>query len=204
MFSNLKHTLILVGVAILLAGGGFAAGRFATPPRTVVTEKTVVQIVEKQVVVTQTKTEVQIVKVKDVAKNVAVDTHIVKNKDGSETIDTHTRDLSQTKTTVDANTSKVTNTTATKDLSEKIDQSKVTVTTYAKPNWSLSLQPGFDIAGALGKGDPYSIFPGAVNGLSLKHVVLGVSVDHRLFGPLHTGIWANSAGAGGLILRLEF
>jgi hypothetical protein len=204
MLSNLKHVLILCLAAIVLAGGGFAVGRFATPAKTIVTEKTVVQIVEKQVVVTQTKTEVQVVRVVDTIKNVATDTHIVKNKDGSEIIDKHIKDESEIKANATTDINKVVNTTATKDLTEKVEQSKVTVTTNLKPNWSLSLQPGFDIAGALGHGDPYSIFPGSINGLPIKHLMLGVSVDHRLIGPVFTGIWVNSAGAGGLTLRLEF
>lgn len=203
MFSNLKHVSILVLVAVLLAGGGFVAGRFLTPAKTVTVEKLKIEYVEKQVVVEKVKTEVKIVRVTDTIKNVQVDRHIEKKPDGTVTIDEHTKDQSQEKTGTNINATQDANKATTIDKKETVEQSKVT-TTDARPNWSLSLQPGVDIAGLLGKSDPYSIFPGAINGLSLKHIVLGVSVDHRLIGPLHTGVWVNSAGAAGLILRLEF
>lgn len=203
MLFNLKHVSILVLVGAVLASGGFVAGRYLTPAKVVVTEKTVVQVVEKQVIVEQVKTVVQIVRVTDTIKNIATDTHFEKKPDGTVTIDTHTKDQSQEKTGTSTNASQDANKATTTEKKETVEQSKTTTTTV-QPQWSLSLQPGFDIAGALGHGDPYSIFPGAVNGLSLKHVVLGLSIDHRLIGPLHTGVWVNSAGAGGLLLRLEW
>lgn len=201
--SNLKHISFLVAIALLLAGGGYAAGRYFQPPKTVMVERTKIEYVEKQVVVEKVKTEVQIVRVTDTIKNIAVDTHEERKPDGTVTIDTHTKDTTQEKTNTGTNATTDSSKATTTDKTEKIDQSRVTTIT-PKPTWSLSLQPGFDIAGALHHGDPYSIFPGAVNGLSLKHVVLGVSVDHHLIGPLHTGVWVNSAGAGGVLLRIEW
>lgn len=203
MLNNLKHVSILVVLAILLTAGGFVTGRFLTPPKTVTVEKTKIEYVEKQVVVERVVTKIQIVKVTEKANNIATDKHIVKTKDGTVTIDEHVRDTSQEKTGTNINTTTDANKATTTDKKETVETSRVT-TTDGRPNWSLSLQPGFDIAGALGHGDPYSIFPGAINGVPLHHLMLGVAVDHRLIGPLFTGVWANSAGAGGLILRMEF
>lgn len=200
MFSNLKHVSILVLIVLAVAAGAFATGRYLTPPKTVVVEKLKIEYVEKQVVVEKVNTVVQIVRVTDTIKNVQTDKHIVKLPDGTITIDEHVKDKSEEKTGTTTNATQDANKTSTTEKKETVEQSKVTIIT-PKPTWSLSLLPGFDVAGALGHGDPYSLLPSS---LPIKHLMLGISVDRRLVGPLHTGVWANSAGAGGLVFRLEF
>jgi hypothetical protein len=58
------------------------------------------------------------------------------------------------------------------------------------------------MAALLHKSEPYSLLP--FNSDLVKYTVLGLNVEHRIFGPVMGGVWANSHGMGGLTLTLEF
>lgn len=205
MIQNLNHFVTYIILAVLLTAGGYAAGRWAQPAKVVVTEKLHVETVEKQVVVVQKETQVQVVRVTDTIRDQSTDTHTEKRPDGTVVTDTHVRTAAETKTDTDTNKDTKLATAKTLDLHQTTDQSKTTVTlTHDNPTWAFSLMPGFDVAGALGHGSPYSLFPNSLDGVPLQHFVLGVGVDRRLLGPLYTGVWANSAGMAGITLRLQF
>jgi hypothetical protein len=188
--------------ALVLVGGGFAAGRYVAPEKVVYTER--LKVVEKEVVVRVVDTD----KVLDAIKNVSQQKDVktkkvtVKQPDGTVTTTTETEDKTKTDTQEKTKETDKTKTTETV-VKEVIVEKEVTKTVErSRPSWSLSLQPGIDVAGALGHGSPYNLLPS--DNFLLKHAVLGISVEHRLLGPLSTGLWANTSGAGGVTLRLEF
>ncbi len=200
---DIKKLGLFALVAVGLVGGGYAAGRYASPEKVVYTEK--IKVVEKEVVVRVVETERVLDALKNVSqqKNVKTKKVTVKAPDGTTTTTTETEDKSKTDTqekTKEAEKAK----TAETVIKEVIVEKEVTKTVErSRPNWSLALQPGFDFAGALGNGSPYSLLPASENFL-LRHAILGVSVERRLLGPLSTGLWANTSGAGGITIRLEF
>jgi hypothetical protein len=199
-----KKYAIMVGVGLLLVVGGYATGRYAAPDRVVVTKELV------------TVHDTQIVKVVDqdaILKaisnlNVQKDVHKVvtkvKAKDGTETTTVTTDDKSKSETQAKVDTQVVTHAI---DTTHTTDTTKLTLTKTTereRPNWRLSLMPGLDLAEVLGhnQGTPYNLLPSS--NAMLKYVVVGVGLEHRVIGPVSGGVWANSRGAGGLILTLEW
>ncbi len=195
-----KVWIVLVVVGLGLLGGGYVAGRYASPERVVVTER--VREVEKQVVVKTVDTDRILNALKDI--KVQKDVHTVriieKAPDGTTktTVTSDDKSQSESKTQVQEKEHRVETKLVEKLVFKEREVSKTVE--RAKPNWSLALMPGFDLAGALGQGQSYSLLPT----LPVRHLMLGASIEHRLIGPLFSGIWANTAGAGGLTLRVEF
>lgn len=191
-----KGTIIIIIAAILLFTVGYGTGRHLQPAKVVVTEKVVTQTVEKQVVVTKTDTQIKLVYVKDTDKDVHTETTTTKQADG--VVVTKVVEDTHLKTEVKDNL--VNNTTSnivnTDDKSTKTEKDKTTTTTYGKPSWSVAVMPGYDFSGKSGS----YLLPT----LPVNHLMVGVAVDHRFVGPLSLGAWANTSGAGGLTVRLEF
>jgi len=199
---DFKKYGILAGIAVALVLGGFAAGRYAVPAKVVVTEK-VVTVHETQIV-----REVDTDKVLAAINNVSQqkDVHrtkvTVKGKDGTVTTTETTDDKSKTDTQTKTQEEDKSKTAETKTEIQVVEKEVTkTVVSKTRSDWSLSLQPGIDVAGALGHGSPYTILP--TDQFLLKHAIVGVSVEHRLFGPVSTGIWGNTSGAAGLTLRID-
>jgi len=92
--------------------------------------------------------------------------------------------------------------TETKKETEIQTREVTKIVERSRPNWRLQLISGIDMAAALGYAQPYTLLPSDSD--LLKYTVLGVGVEHRLLGPLSTGVWANSRGQGGISLSLEF
>lgn len=199
-----KKYAIFAGIGLALVVGGYAAGRYAAPDKVVVTEK-VVTVHDVQVVKT-VDTDAVIAAIKDVQAQQVTHkvTTKVKKPDGTVTQVTTTDTDTKTDTNVKVNTEvKTQEATKTNDHTE----TQVTLTKTVerdRPAWRLTLSPGLDIAEALGhnQGTPYSLIP--PNNAALKYLVLGVGLEHRLVGPISGGVWANSRGAGGLSLSLEW
>lgn len=199
---DIKKIGIYAALALALVTGGYAAGRYASPAKVVVTEK--VSVVHDVQVVKVVDQDAILSAIKDVSRQ--NDVHVVKitkkAPDGTVTT-TETRD-DKTKTETKADTkAEVKTQVSTKENSTTIETKEVTKTIIGqiRPSWSLALQPGIDFAGALGHGTPYSLLPSS--DLYFRHVVVGVGVDHRFIGPLYLGAWANTSGAGGLTIRLD-
>ncbi len=198
MFTQLHKVITAIIVGLVLVGGGFAAGRYAAPDKVVVTER-VVQV-EKQVVVVQTKTEIKVVRVKDVAKDVHTEVTTIKAPDGTVTVKAVSDDKTKTHSDTKSDTTEQTSKTVEKLVYK--DRETIKTVERNRPSWSLALQPGYDFAGALGHGAPVNLLPSSLT--PFKRVVLGASIEHRVVGPLSAGVWANSQGTGGLVIRLEF
>jgi hypothetical protein len=199
--SRTRNIVIGVVVAILLVLLGYAFGRYGVPAKVVVQEKLRVETVEKQVVVVQTKTEVQIVKVTDKTSALKTDIHVEKRPDGTVVIDTHKSANIEQKASTETEVKKDHTASATTDIHNVLDQTKITETdSNAGSKWSLTIMPGFDIPGALGH-ETYSLIPSSIG---VRHLVLGIAADRKLIGPLNTGVWANSSGAAGVSLRIQF
>jgi hypothetical protein len=198
----MKKYAILAGLALVLVGGGYAAGRYAAPEKVVVTEK--IKEVEKTVVVRVVETD----KVLEALKNVsqAKDVHktktTVKKADGTVTTTETTDDKTKTDTQDKTNEAEKTKTAETVTKEVVVEKEVTKTIERSRPSWRLSLQTGFDVAALTSASQPYSLLP-SDSGL-VKYMVLGIGVEHRLVGPLSTGVWANTHGMGGISFSLEF
>jgi hypothetical protein len=198
--TNLKKYGIYAVAALVLAGGGYATGRYAAPDKVVVTEKLVRVETEKTVSVVDTDKILNAIKTINEARNIHKVVQKVKTPDGTVTTTTTSDDKTVTTTKDETqNKEKTQSTTNTEKLTLQTKETTKTVERN-RPGWGLTLSPGYDFAGALGHNNAYSVLPSG----TLQHVVLGVSLERRLIGPLSTGLWANTAGMGGLTIRLEF
>jgi hypothetical protein len=204
--SGLKKYGILAGIALALVAGGYATGRYAQPAKVVVTEKTVV--VHDVQIVKEVDTDKVIAALQNIAIQQQKDVHKVKTtvkaKDGSVTTTVTTDDKSKTNTEEQTKVTETDKTKATEVVHDlKIQDHEITKTvTNARSDWRLSINTGFDMAALLHKSEPYSLLPFSSD--LVKYTVLGLNVEHRIFGPVLGGVWANSHGMGGLTLTLEF
>jgi hypothetical protein len=200
----LKKYSILVGIGLALVVGGYATGRYAAPDKVVVT-KEIVTVKDTQIVkVVDQDAILKAISNLNVQKDVHKVKTVVKAKDGTETTTVTTDDKSKSESQTKTDASVVTHAT---DTTQQHETSTITVTKLVerdRPNWRLSLMPGLDLAEVLGhnQGTPYNLLPSS--DAMLKYVVVGVGLEHKLIGPVSGGLWANSRGAGGLILTLEW
>jgi hypothetical protein len=192
---NWKKGLIYVVIGALLAGGGFATGRWASPPTTIVTEK--IKEVEKVVVVEHLVTEVKIVRVKDKAVAEKVHRVVVENtKPDGEKTKTVTEDIN-TDTVIHDNTN--TNTVEYRDrVVEKfvdriIEKEKRVLN---RPDWRVAAGVGVAIPTFLGKEQ--------VGVPGLQGAVIQLEVDRKILGPFFLGVWGNTQGTVGLNLSGVF
>lgn len=166
-----------IGFAMALC---FIVGRHYRPERVVTVEKVVtvdrVVTVEKVVQAASvqdkddTKVKVRYIKV------------LEKRPDGTVT-ETTRRDTDTEHTSDDLIAIRLESSKATERIVYK-DRESIKVVERDRPNWSVSLMPGYD--------------------MSLRKSLLGGSVERRIIGPVHAGAWGNTSGAAGLVVRLEF
>ena len=193
---------VLIGLA--LVAGGYATGRYAAPDKVVVTKELVT--VHDQVVVKVVDQDAILKAISNL--NVQKDVHKVKTivvaKDGTKTETVTTDDKSKTEEQTQVATQVVTHAVDTAHTTDTTHLTLTKTTERARPSWRLSLMPGLDLAEVLGhnQGTPFSLLPSS--DAMLKYVVVGVGLEHRLLGPVSGGVWANTRGAGGLILTLEW
>jgi hypothetical protein len=200
--------LAIAGVIVLiLLIGSFVGGRYSSPSHEVSKSVLVVDTDEKKKetlhIVWDVKETTKVVHDVDTRKNVATSWKTTELPNGTKITETNTRDLTTVDDKTDSSSDLESHQEAvaakTEEKHAHMEQSKTVEIDREKPQWSLSLQPGFDVAGALGHGAPISLLP-----LPVKHLMLGVAIDRRLFGPIFAGLWANSSGAGGVTIRAEF
>lgn len=202
--SRIKHIAVGALVALILVGGGFAAGRYAAPDRVVVTEKVRVVEVEKQVVVTQVKTEIERVYIKDEKKATHTEETDVKHPDGTV----------EHKKTTDENAETVVHQQEVKFVdrwNERIVEKKVEVfkdreklIERSRPAWEIGAMGGVDLPSVFGARESkgFSILPniGSTNIVP----VFGLDLQRRVVGPIKAGIWGLSSGAAGIKVSIEF
>jgi len=199
---TMKRYAILAGLALVLAGGSFAAGRYSAPDKVVTVEK--IKIETKEVIVKVVETDKVIEALKNVSqqKNVKTKKVTVKAPDGTTTTTTETEDKTKTDSQDKTKEVEVVKEVVTVEK-EVIVEKEVTKTVERdRPSWRLGLQTGFDVAAATGRTQPFTLLPSDSD--LLRYTVLGVSLEHRLLGPLSAGVWANTRGMGGLTFSLEF
>ena len=207
---DFKRIGICAAVALAIAVGSFAAGRYAAPEKVVFTEKIKVVEVEKTVTVSDTEKILNALKTvqQQVSqqKDVKTTKTVVKRPDGTVEVtvvkDDKSKTDSKTDTKVEVQEKDKKTEVIVREVEKVVEKEVTKIIERERPSWALTLQPGFDFAGALGRGAPYSLLPS--DNYLLRHVVVGMSVERRLIGPLSTGVWANTSGAGGISLRLEF
>jgi hypothetical protein len=185
-FIKSQGTGTLVVIGLLLAGGGYAAGRFSAPEKLLVTEKEVEKIVEK--VVYQDKIVEKIVYVQAKKEKTREETTVVKSPDGTETTKTTRETSTDTDTKVD--TDKTQETIVYRDRIVEKEVEKIKLVESKKPNWRVGAGAGVAIPYFLGQGSP------GVPGLS--GVVIDVGLDRRIVGPFFLRLHANTQGVLGL------
>lgn len=175
----------LVLVAILLAGGGYAFGRYGQPAKIIEKEK----IVEK--IVYQDKIVEKIVKVMVQDKNRHTETTTTKSPDGT----TVTKIITDTKTDTKTDTSD--NKTEEKVVYKDRIVEKEKIVEASKPGWRVGAGIGLSIPSTF-LGEPQIGVPG------LRGAVVEIGVDRRVIGPLWVGLHGNTQGTVTLGLSGEF
>lgn len=204
MFNLLKPPpfVVLTLMALALVGAGFAGGRYSVPEfqREEAREKLI--YVDRVVASVDTDKILNALKAISEVKDVHTKKKTIKLPDGTVTTETETIDKTKTDTKEQVQVKeRVVETRIEEKLVYK-DRETIKTIERSRSTWALELMPGFDFAGALGSGPPrYNLLPDST---FLKHAVLGMSIQRRIVGPLSAGLWANSAGMGGLVLRWEF
>lgn len=192
---NHRHWIYLVLAAILLAGGGFAVGRYLTPPATITTEK--VHEVTKDVVVTKTEIQIQKVYIHDSEKQEKIHRVVAETTatDGSKT-KTTTEDIG-VDTVVHDNTHDTEVKYVDRVVEKYVDRIVEKKTQVLKTNdWRIAAGAGIAIPYFLGQGSPG--IPG------LQGAVINVEADRRIIGPFWMGLQGNSQGVVGLNLSAVF
>jgi len=179
--------LILAGAVVLALCGSFAAGRYTRTVQTRDVVRTETQWKDREVV----KVVHDVQTVHDVAtqtRTVTV-TKWAKAPDGSPVVtqETHAEKDQQAETKRQDHT----NSAITK-ASETQFKSLESYETDRSPNWSVSVLAGVQDGGKR----LVDALPGPL--------VVGVSAEHRLIGPLSAGIWGTTSRAAGISVRLDF
>lgn len=175
--TSAKKYLIAIGVCLALLAGAFSAGRFSAPMK--VETKEVEKVVYKDRVVEKVVTVT--VQAKAETKVVYIDR--VVTKEGTVTEHIVEKTVDREKDTTKEATKEV----ATRD--DTVEHSTTTVTTL-RPDWRVAVLGGATF------GTPALKIAGPL--------VLGAEVDRRIIGGVSVGLWANTAGAGGVSLSMEF
>lgn len=190
----------LLGIVVL--AGVFALGVYSAPTKTI--EKVKVVEVQKETTVVQQKVDLEELKrvVADLQRrnNVVRERTVVVQPDGTRTetekeVD-KTETSSRTETTTNTSASSSTETKVWKETVRVEEKVKLVERLAAPDTWALGVQAGISLPALVG-----SDVPGFVPGLP-DAVVVGVSVDRRVVGPVWGGAWANSQAAAGVQLRL--
>jgi len=182
-----RTRLILAGALVMALCGSFAAGRYTRTVQTRDVVRTETQWKDREVV----KVVHDVQTVHDVAtqtRTVTV-TKWAKAPDGSPVVtqETHAERDQQ------AETKRQDHTQGTQERRSEAHQATVeTHTTESRPNWSVSVFAGVQDGGKR----LVAALPGPL--------VVGVSAEHRLIGPLSAGIWGTTGRAAGISVRLDF
>ena len=187
-----KHWAYIVLAVVLVGGGGYATGRYLTPPNTITTEK--IHETVKTVVVTQTQVQVQKVYIHDVQKDQKLHQTVVETTkpDGTKTKTTTIDNDTATKTHDDDKTQE-TKTVYVDRVVEKLVDKFVEKKVLTQPGWRVGAGVGISVP-VLIMGQSQVGIPG------LKGTVIQVEADRRVVGPFFIGLFGNSQGTVGLTL----
>jgi hypothetical protein len=192
----IKHRkeVLLAIVALALASGGFALGRFGTAEKVVyrdvekkvevekVVEKIVEKVVEKKVFVDNSKTRVRREEV------------VVKALDGTET--TKKTEVIDVATDIKDTAEKQEVKTVYVDREKKVEVEKKVFVEKMKPSpdWEVSLLAGVSVPS----------IPDIANFDIKSDFAFGAQIERRIVGPVSLGVWGLNTGVGGVSLSLEF
>lgn len=172
----MKRYALIGAIALVIAAGGYALGRFTAPER--------VRTVETVRTVEDTKTKAELAEVKWLLEN-------VKSKSRTERVSVVKPDgTRETRTVVDRSSERATdtgaNTASRYEASHTLAHETIAVREVerVRPQWRI---------GALGGVD-----------FRTRNLIYGAHIERRILGPLSLGAWGLSSGAGGLSLSLEF
>lgn len=190
ILSNRYVQIVLIG--LLLAGGGYAFGRYAQPAKVV--EKTRVETKTVTQTVYQDKIIDHIVYVKEKKEDKHTTTTTTKTPDGTVVTKTETEDKIDTSAKIDH--TKDENKVVTQIVYQDKIVEKLKLVESKKLDWRLAAGAGVSIPTFLGKQQI------GIPGLS--GAVIQVEVDRRIIGPVFLGLWGNSQGTTGLSLSAVF
>jgi hypothetical protein len=174
-----KRPILIGAAALALLLAAYSAGRYATPAKVVTKNR----FVEVEKVVERVRVETVIQTVEVVKKDVRTVTRWEKNPDGRVIVTKTEEDKTETKNEAD---------TATKAESVKVVErekivERLKIVESKRPDWLIGAQ--------IGVKDVFA---------PLNGTIYGATIDRRIIGSAYLGVWANTSGAVGVGLRLEF
>lgn len=176
----LKYVGILAALGVAFAFGRFGTAehiRTETVEKIVFKDRVVEKAVEKIVYVDRTKTKT--------SKTSAT----VRLPDG--TITETVKETTDTATAIDLDAHKTIYVDRVVEVAT--DRKDTAERDTPMPDWRVSILSGVNIPAI-----------NTATGPALNQLVIGGSVERRIVGPLHAGVWGVSTGAVGLLVGVEF
>jgi hypothetical protein len=172
--------LQMFAVACILAGTGYAFGRYSAPDRVVTKEHETVRTVTQ----VDTRAQEEVVALRSQLETLKRSTHRVETvkPDGTRTVTTDTNTERNRDTTSDKTTHAEQQTVAQTETTREV--TKTVEVTRERPQWRVGPLVGFD--------------------LRTRTPVYGGIVERRILGPVSLGAVGLSNGTLGLSLTLEF
>lgn len=192
-----RNKLAAGACVVTVAIGSYALGRYVVPEKVLIQERVKVVEVEKQVVVVQEKVVEKVVRDEAKKERVRREERTVKRPDGSEET-TKTEEIGIDTVVRDTKIEYV-DRVVEKEVVKYVDREveKRVEITRPLPDWRLSAMAGVNgtkLPGLLA-GDSFD---------AMTHLSFGASLERRIWGPVHAGVWGLSTGQGGLSLSLDF
>lgn len=185
MSTKYKVLLVVLGFAL-----SFAAGRYATPDKIKIKTVKEVETVVKTVTKVEVKWKTRVVEKE--ATNKKTTTTITEYPDGRKVTETVVVDLSVKETVSDKDASS--NKDSVVDSSTVSKEENTKTVTRNRPSWSVTAYGLMDVRDFRGSSGNFLGGP----------VVVGATLQRRILGPIHIGIFGASDMTFGLGVGLEF
>lgn len=192
MFTVAEKRGAVIALMASLLVVAFAWGRHSAPEHVVTQVKTQTVTVTKDIVKTQVVHDVHVVHDVQTKTNTVVQVKWVTAPDGTKTVTETATDQLLVNSTNNAKEQTTVAQQKTSEAQRTVATEKTIAVNRALPRWSLALMPGASL------GAPLVTIPGPV-----PHMVIGASLERRVFGPVFGGVWLSTSGAAGLTLRGE-
>lgn len=180
----MRRQLVMAGAGVVALLGSFGAGRYSRAGRVVTVDKVRTEVQYRDRVQTQVVHDVQTVH--DVATRTVTRWETVPGKPAVvvQTVERQAETRAQARTEAHQD--------AQSEAHATTVELHTTATVYARPAWSATALVG----GQLGGRRLVDALPAPL--------VVGVSLERRILGPVSAGLWATSGLAGGLSVRVDW
>lgn len=171
----------------------FAVGRYSRPARVVTRDVVHTEVQTRDVVHQQVVHDVQVQHDVQTQTRTVTVTKWAKAPDGTPVVTQETHQEAATEAHGARQAETKATTAAEHEAHQVVTETRTVTVEAARPSWAVTALAGASL------GSPPHLVPGLPAPL-----VVGAQLERRILGPLSVGLWATSAGAGGVSARFEF